>query len=131
VKEETRKFLEKADRAIRAAEPLLDGGDAEFASGRAYYAMFYVAEALLNERGSRFQKHSAVHAAFGEHLVKTRQFDPKFHRWLLDAFDARLTTDYGIDSKIGETETREMVAQAREMLETARRVLGPVSESGT
>jgi uncharacterized protein (UPF0332 family) len=129
VKEDTRKFLEKADRAIRAAERLLDGGDAEFASGRAYYAMFYVAEALLNERGSRFRKHSAVHAAFGEHLVKTGQFDPKFHRWLLDAFDARLTTDYGIDSKIGEPEAREMVAQARELLDTARRYLDAATKS--
>ena len=36
-----------------------------FAASRAYYAMFYAAEALLQSRGLAFSKHSAVHAAFG------------------------------------------------------------------
>ncbi len=47
----TAKLLAKAERAIRAARTLLDAGDGEFAAGRLYYAMFYVAEALLFERG--------------------------------------------------------------------------------
>jgi uncharacterized protein (UPF0332 family) len=42
-------LLDKAMRAIRAAEVLLEKGDAEFAAGRAYYAMFYVAQAMLGE----------------------------------------------------------------------------------
>jgi uncharacterized protein (UPF0332 family) len=58
-----------------------------------------------------------------EHLVKGGQLDPKFHRWILDAFDVRLTTDYDIESEIGEAETRELVAHARELLDAARRVL--------
>ena len=60
MKETTGPFLEKAARAIAAAERLLEGGDTEFAVGRAYYAMFYVTEALLNERGIRFRKHGGV-----------------------------------------------------------------------
>ncbi len=36
-------LLEKAARALQAAERLLEGGDADFAASRAYYAMFYVA----------------------------------------------------------------------------------------
>lgn len=75
MKEATRWLLEKASRSLRAAERLLNGGDAEFAVGRAYYAMFHAAQALLNERGLRFRKHGAVHGAFGEHFVKTGVFD--------------------------------------------------------
>ncbi len=65
MKEETRELLEKAERAMRATRTLLDAEDAEFAAGRAYYAMFYVAEALLHEGGLRFRKHQGVHGAFG------------------------------------------------------------------
>ncbi len=50
------RLLEKASRAVAAAEKLLDAGDTEFAVGRAYYAMFYVATALLDERGLQFRK---------------------------------------------------------------------------
>lgn len=49
----TQKLLQKADRAINAGTNALAGGHVESAAGRAYYAMFYVAEALLNERGNR------------------------------------------------------------------------------
>jgi uncharacterized protein (UPF0332 family) len=66
MKVETERLLDKAEHAIRAAEILLDADEGDFAAGRAYYAMFYVAEALLVERGRRFRKHSAIHAAFSE-----------------------------------------------------------------
>lgn len=45
-------LLNKAEKAILAAEKLLDDESlVQFSIGRAYYAMFYVAEALLNEKG--------------------------------------------------------------------------------
>jgi len=46
LKDHTRKLLDKAARAIRVASLLVDNGETEFAAGRAYYAMFYAAEAL-------------------------------------------------------------------------------------
>ena len=44
---ETQKLLDKASHAIHASDLLLQGGETDFAVGRAYYAMFYVAQALL------------------------------------------------------------------------------------
>jgi uncharacterized protein (UPF0332 family) len=123
VKPDTIKLLEKAGRAIRAAEVLLGKGDAEFAAGRAYYAMFYVAEALLNEMDLRFQKHGGVHGAFGEHFASSGMIDAKFHRWLLDAFDRRIQADYGLDAVVTTEEADRMVEQAREFLLEGRRFL--------
>lgn len=79
---ETQKLLNKASRSIRAAGRILQEGDVDFASSRAYCAMFYVAEALLNERGLRFKKHGGVHAAFTEQFVKTKQMDQTPYRFL-------------------------------------------------
>lgn len=55
MKEYSQKLLDKAVDAIEAAELLVDAGKADIAVGRAYYAMFYIAEALLNEKGLKFQ----------------------------------------------------------------------------
>lgn len=123
MKEATRKLLEKAERAIRASGTLLAAGDAEFAAGRAYYAMFYVAEALLFERDLRFSKHSAVHAAYGKEFAKAAVLDPRFHRWLLSAFNLRLQTDYAFDAVISGQEVEETLEQAREFLAAARELL--------
>lgn len=61
MKEEARKFLDKANRTLKAAELLLGEGDAESAAGRSYYAMLHAAQALLTERNLRYRKHGAVH----------------------------------------------------------------------
>lgn len=124
MKESTRKLLDKAERAIEAAESQMRAGFLDFAVARAYYAMFYIAEALLSERGMSSRKHSGVHAAFGEHFVKPGLFDPRFHRWLLDGFDQRIQADYGVDAVMHEVDVRTMIEQAREFLSESQRHLG-------
>lgn len=121
--EEARKLLEKAQRALRAGESLMKAGYEEFAVGRAYYAVFHTAQALLRHKDLRFRKHSSVHAAFGEHFAKTGAMDPKFHRWLLDAFDERLLGDYGLDAALDPGSVALRLAQAREFLAATRRFL--------
>jgi uncharacterized protein (UPF0332 family) len=71
MKRKTGQLLNKAQDAIEAAELLLKGGKDSFATGRAYYAMFYLAEALLFERDLAFRKHSGVQAAFGRHFARS------------------------------------------------------------
>ncbi|MBN2466324.1 HEPN domain-containing protein [candidate division WOR-3 bacterium] len=124
MKAETARLLDKAQHAIRAAEILLDADERDFAAGRAYYAMFYVAEALLVERGKRFRKHSAVHAAYGDQFGKSGILEPKYHRWLLDAFDRRIVSDYDTTGEISPHEVREMINRAKEFLAQAAGFLG-------
>lgn len=51
---QTEALLAKARRSLDNARRSLEAGDAEFAASRAYYAMFYAAEALLLSRGLVF-----------------------------------------------------------------------------
>ena len=124
MKEATKQFFEKADRSIEAARILLREGAYDFAASRAYYAMFYAAEALLNEQGLHFRKHSAVHAAYGEEFAKTAILDPKFHRWLLDSSDKRLLGDYEIGVTLTREDIEQMIAQAKEFCVTASDYVG-------
>jgi len=123
MKEGTRHLLEKAERAIQAAEVLLAGTGAEFAAGRAYYAMFYTAEGLLHERDQEFGKHGALHAAYGKVFAKSGLLDPKFHRWLINAFDVRLQEDYDSETLVSSEQVEEMLEQARTFLAAAREFL--------
>ena len=120
MKTESRQLLEKARRSIEAAELLAENDQTDFSASRSYYAMFYVAEALLNEKGLGFSKHGNVHAAFGEHFAKTGLFDPKYHHWLIDAFGTRQVGDYGLDANIGTEFALQLIRQAQEFLEAAQ-----------
>ena len=124
MKEGTRHLLEKAERAIQAADVLLVASSPEFAAGRAYYAMFYTAEALLHERDQTFSKHGALHAAYGKEFAKSGLLDPKFHRWLINAFDVRLQEDYDAETLVSGERVEELLKQARTFLAAAREFLG-------
>jgi len=123
VTDEAAKLLAKSERALRAGETLLQAGDAEAAVGRAYYAMFYAAEALLNEKGLRFRKHAGVHSAFAEHFVKTGLLDGRYHRWLLAAFNKRITGDYGIEIELTSEDSSLLIGQASEFVGAAKEFL--------
>ncbi len=124
MKETTRQFFARAADAIEAAEVLLTNDKVDFAAGRAYYAMFYTAEALLNEKGFQFGKHGNVIGEYGQSFAKTRELDPKFHRWLLSSFDQRQIGDYAIDPRIEKDVVIQMIFQAQEFLEAARKYVG-------
>ncbi len=79
----------KARDSLKAARLLAANGLLDFAASRAYYAMFYVAEAFLLERGQSFSRHSAVIAAFGEQFAKAGLVPVEFHRYLLKAQESR------------------------------------------
>ena len=113
--------LQDAREAIKDADCLLNAGRSrQGIANRLYYAMFYAAEALLEERNLHFSKHGGVHGAFGEHYVKTGLFDQKYHRWLLNAFDQRIEGDYGVDIVAINEDAQQLIEQAKEFLETTR-----------
>jgi uncharacterized protein (UPF0332 family) len=123
MKETTEQLFARAVDAIEAADILLTNDKTDIAAGRAYYAMFYTAEALLNEKGFQFGKHGNVIAAYGQHFAKTKELDPKFHRWLLTGFDQRQIGDYAFEPDVEKSVVVEMISQAREFLEAAKKYL--------
>jgi uncharacterized protein (UPF0332 family) len=123
VNETTEKLLAKAFRSVRAAERLAKDGDAEFAVSRAYYSMFYSAQALLNEKKLRFRRHAGVHNAFAEQFIKTGLMDKRYHRWLVAAFSKRITGDYGIEAELISEDASLLIGQAGEFLAASRKFL--------
>ncbi len=112
-------LLEKARENLRAARLLIQEGLASIAASRAYYAMFYIAEALLLSRDLVYSSHSAVIAAYGKEFARTKDLDPRFHRYLITSQDIRQTGDYGVENKVSLEEASLVIAWADEFLSAA------------
>ena len=112
-------LLEKARENLKAARLLIQEELANIAASRAYYAMFYIAEALLLGRDLVFSSHSAVIAAYGKEFARTKDLDPKFHRYLITSQDIRQTGDYGVENNVSLAEASQVVAWADEFLSAA------------
>ncbi|MFQ6132680.1 MAG: HEPN domain-containing protein [Armatimonadota bacterium] len=123
MRRDVRALLRRADENIEAAQLLRRGGIPSVAVSRCYYAMFYAVAALLLNDDMEFSSHGAVHAAFGQHFAKTARLDPKFHRYLLDAFRARQGADYATDPEISDEDAATLIAQAKELLGAAEQFL--------
>jgi len=61
----------------------------------------------------------ALTVASTAYMVSSLRMDPKFHRWLLDAFDRRLQGDYGFEAAIAPEEVNHTIQQAAEFLQAA------------
>jgi uncharacterized protein (UPF0332 family) len=91
---EVQALLKKARRSLKASKSLIDSEDYDFSISRAYYAMFYCAEALLLTKDMKFSKHSAVIAFFGREFVKSGLLSEEFYGYLLKGFRERQLSDY-------------------------------------
>ena len=109
----------KARKSLGAARILIEDSYFDFAASRAYYAMFYVAEALLAVIGQSYTKQSGVISAFGREYAKAGKFDSKFHRWLIDAQDFRNIGDYGLEGHITNDDDKLVCDWAEEFIESA------------
>jgi uncharacterized protein (UPF0332 family) len=112
-------LFSRAHENLMAARIMIREGFANIAASRAYYALFYVAEALLLSRGLAFTSHSAVIAAFGKEFARSKSLDPKFHRYLIASQNLRQTGDYGVDKNVTLSEASQVVDWADEFLATA------------
>jgi uncharacterized protein (UPF0332 family) len=109
-------LIKKAEKSLEAAKLLQSKGFFEFAVSRAYYTMFYLAEAYLLIEEVAFSKHSAVIAAFGKDFASTSKIPNKFHRYIIDAESARNLGDYDIMKGIEESKSEKHIKHAEEFL---------------
>lgn len=114
---EIRDFIEKAEKFLSTAEHASDIGDDDSCVSRSYYAMFFVAEAVLLTKGLTASSHKGVISLFGEHYIKTGIFERDLGKALNDAYDKRLIGDYGIGFTVTEEEAKDLLETARNFVQ--------------
>lgn len=116
-------LLTKARRSVAAGRRLAADGDLDFAVSRAYYAMFYTAQAFLLGRERRFSKHSAVIAAFGQEFAKDDEALREFHHGIVEAQDARNVGDYQVDVTLSRDDVQAHLDRADRFIQIAEQML--------
>ena len=100
---------------LQVADHNLADGFYASAINRAYYAVFYAANALLTTQGLSRSKHSAVIAAFRQHFIKPGLIENEYSDIYGRVMDDRHKADYEI------IESTVDPARAQTDLEDARR----------
>lgn len=122
-------LMAKAVQAAVSAKVLLDTGDADGASNRAYYAMFDAARAALLASGHEVGKtHKGVLNAFSDRLVKNGPLPKELGRLLKHAETFRYVADYeGDPVELGDAQ--EMVTQAETFVAAMRTEFMPTGKA--
>ena len=120
---EQQALLNKAQHSLDAAQALIEQGFYDFAVSRAYYTMFYIAEALLDQAGFSFSSHAGVISAFGQYIARPGNVPIEFHRQLIDAQAQRTRADYDLHPNLLQSDAETLVSQAQAFLTMALQIL--------
>jgi uncharacterized protein (UPF0332 family) len=120
---EQQALITKAKRSLNAAKSLAKDEDYDFSVSRAYYAMFYVAQALLLSKELSFSTHSGVINAFGLQFIKSQEISNEYHRALIAAERIRLQGDYDAEEQISAEIALQQIQWAERFLSLESKLL--------
>lgn len=121
-------LIQKAQDSLRAARLLASDGLFDFAVGRAYFAMYYVAKAFLERHNHDVTDPAAMVDAFGEHFAATGYLPEIFHRYLIDAARLRAIGEYDAETGITAEDVAEQLERAMAFVSLAREELADTSK---
>ena len=94
-------YMASAWQALRTAESqFAQGSDYLVVANRAYYAIFYAANAVLATRGLQRSKHPGVLAAFRDIFVKSGEIEASYIRDYEETMRRRHLSDYDLNAAI-------------------------------
>ena len=101
-------YMQHARQMLNVAAHNIADGFYGSAINRAYYAIFYAANALLVTQGLSRSRHSGVVAAFREYFVRPGAIEPEYSDIYGRVMDNRHVSDYEIEVPIAaEVATRD------------------------
>ena len=113
-------YIENADESLSVAQLNLDNDFYAAAINRAYYAIFYAANALLATKKLARSKHSGVLSAFRQHFVKTGLLSSELSAIYGQVMDDRHEGDYEIITATSKEDAVIDVQQAHNFVDIVR-----------
>jgi uncharacterized protein (UPF0332 family) len=109
--------LELARQTLRAAEVLRDAGLYRHAVGRAYFAVFHAASALVASVGLRARTHEGLRSLVNEHFVKSGALGLEHARTLRQVAGDRNDADYDASATFSEEDATGDIGRAKGFLD--------------
>jgi uncharacterized protein (UPF0332 family) len=116
-------YMEQAHQMLVVAARNLDDAFYASAVNRAYYAIFYAANALLSTQGLARSKHSGVISAFREHFVKPDLIEVEYSDIYGRVIDHRHVADYELELSIGDQQAHTDLEDAERFVRRSEKWL--------
>jgi uncharacterized protein (UPF0332 family) len=116
-------YIEHAHQMLNVAIHNLEDGFWASAINRAYYAIFYAANALLSTESLARSKHSGVISVFRERFVKPGVIELEYSDIYGRVLDHRHAGDYELELEIGEEQARTDVHDAERFVQRVEAAL--------
>ena len=117
------RYMRSAREALTSAQNNYAQADYRTAVNRAYYAVFYAANAMLATLGLQRSKHSGVKAAFQERFIKTGMIEVAYSKDYDETMKKRDIADYDVAVAVEEPFARDGVERARRFVERMEKYL--------
>ena len=105
-------LVQRARRTLRTAWLAFEDGDYASAINRAYYSIFYAANAALSTRNLERHKHTGVISEFRLQFIKTRLLEREYSAFFGDVMDARHSSDYDFMVDVERERAKSAVDEA-------------------
>jgi uncharacterized protein (UPF0332 family) len=120
------KSLEKAERALKAANDNLVSGNFEVSMNRCYYATFYAAMATAFSESFLTSKHKQLMGWFNRTFIYEKKlFSAELSRIYKDLYENRQKADYSFDIEylVSSEDVESSIADAENFVKTIREYL--------
>jgi uncharacterized protein (UPF0332 family) len=74
------------------------------------------------DEGIKRHSHQGIISSFGREFIKTGKVEQRFHKYLTEAFDLRLESDYQPIVEITQEQAQKVVERAKEFIEICRKL---------
>jgi uncharacterized protein len=116
-------LLERAAKAVSAAQILLEKGFMADAVSRAYYAMFYATQAILFKKGLIAKSHSGTINLFSREIVEKGLVPKELGKIINKAHALRQKSDYDPSADFEFEDVEKLIEEARNFLVQVRAVI--------
>jgi len=116
-------WLERSQKALKAAENNVTSNDLEASLNRVYYAIFYAVRALAEKENFTTSKHASLMGWFNKKFVyEDKVFAPELFEVYRKSFEYREKSDYNVIYKPDLKTIQKLLADAKVFVEEVRKV---------
>lgn len=114
---------QKANQSLQEAIDIVPLGYWNLVANRLYYACYYIASALLIQKGFNARSHGGVIHLIGLHFVNKGLLDRKYGRILSRLYEMRQTGDYDDMFDFTEEDVSPYIEHTREFISEIEHLL--------
>ena len=112
----------KAQQYLRSAALLFEGGDYDSCASRAYFAMFYAAQAALLTEIEDLPR-QGIRTAFAERFVHAGRLPPRADEALTQAYELQQLGDYARRPAVDAADAERMLQEAEAFVNSLARLI--------